>query len=383
MKFWSIPRVESNIVDYFSEAGFSDVQLENVALSFNGVRIEKAYLDKDPFNSASNITANLSWPSYLFGGKFKSIEIKTLNLSSVVDRPKDVLKFKHILSAPYLKHLTAQDITISNIIWDVALPQKAIRFNGKAKIIDADGVKKISGTLTPAQHDLSFNSQWSGHVNENGTFLIESTFNNLDTNSQTLQIKRGSGFLSLNGKGDVIKAIAQLDAGSGHMLRVPVKNISLILDQTDEGYPVTFRAQAVNLEETNIVGDFVFSEEIENQMFDLSLNINNQNKFIKILEQENILKNTSPKPYNAEPTNFKISYQAQDRFAGGPLPFIVKNDSDNIKGTFLIYPDNLDVRGALQSDKSTVNFIQHLFNTKDEQVSETSIRFDENLKALF
>ena len=58
-------------------------------------------------------------------------------------------------------------------------------------------------------------------------------------------------------------------------------------------------------------------------------------------------------------------------------------DNNKLNGTFLIYPDSLDVRGAAQGKKEAINFFQTLFNIADEKVSNDNIRFEENLKKLF
>ena len=384
MKFVTIPRAEHKIISLLEETGFDVVSTKEIAFTLNGLIIKQVFLDKDEFNNAENIDVFITWPSYLIGGDIGKITIETLQLSLVMNRPKDILSLKTYVTHDVLKKISSHHIDIKNLILDVALPQKALRFTGNVEVIkdiDRKGQNLIKANLNPSQHDLSFNSQWRVEVNKDD-FLMEAVFESLSAHSAIANLKRGSGFLTIAGGTDNVVTM-QIDAGSGQILDLPLRDVSFILNQTNRDYPATLRAKAANLENINLYGDFVFSNIAENQQFDLVAEIENPTEFVKAI------KNTKTSNFSIPQNPLRIAtrYQAKDRFANGPLPFAlnVQNQETNdneLNGTFLIYPDSLDVRGAAQGDQSAINFLGMLFNIDQSRIGDDSIRFDENLKNL-
>ena len=290
IKFIAIPRAEKNILSSFEQFGFKDITAENTKLSLKGIMIENLSLDKDGFNKAKNIRANISWPTYLIGGALSDIKIEQLSLSAVIDRPNDILHFKKYLTHKYLKNISNNNITIEALTIDVALPKKALRFNGDVNISKENdsGARVIKANINPSQHDLSFDSQWQAEVNKDGTFIIENLFSGLAANTPIGNIKRGTGFISFaRDKDDNLTITSQFDAGSGHILNFPFKDINFILTQTEQGYPATLRAKAAHINDVNLYGDFVFSKIPSKQQFDIVLDTHNPNKFINYLKQYN------------------------------------------------------------------------------------------------
>lgn len=383
VKFIALPRAEQNIITVFEQAGFKNVTTDSVNFSLDGLSIDSIALDKDGFNKAENIKAKIAWPKYIIGGSLNAITINTLNLSTVLDQPKDMLALKKFLNSSYLEKITEHNIKVQNLIIDVALPQKALRFSGNFESRNIDGQQTFKGELNPEQHEISFKSKWSGKIAPNKDFFIESIFDGLSVNTPVTNIKRGTGFLNFSGSQNDIDVTAQFDAGTGDLLNVPLQNISFILKQSEHGYPATLRAQAAQIKDVKLFGDFYFSEDVAHQNFDLALDMDNPNQFISHLSSKNILKNANASSISSTPMKLTSGYNAQDRFANGPLPFDLKTDNGALNGTFLVYPKELDVRGTAQGDFQTIKFIQTLFNIDDSQVSDGNIRFDENLKSLF
>gem|GEM_PF-2462479 len=386
-QFVALPKAQKNIVEYLTAAGFKSVTLNNAKISLNGLTIGNAVLDKDGFNKAKNITVSLLWPEYLFTANIKSIDIEALQISSVTNTPNDFLKYKNYIKINKLSDFPIETLNIEEITWDIATKNTALRINGDLHLNTQDDIKKIDANLNARQHDLSFNSQWSGTINSDKKMNIEGLYDSLNIKTNFLNVNRGTGWVSFEQKDETPKISAQMDAGSGHLLKVPVKNISLLLDQNGDSYPVILRAQSSSLENHNLYGDFSFSKTPEKQAFEILLKLDNPNKFVSTLRQQNILNDkTNNKVIPNTKTDIYLTYVPENRFIDGPLPFnlTTKNNEDRTvsNGTFLIYPNSLDLRGTIQGEPQIISLIETLFTIDPDNVSDGNLRLDENIKSL-
>ena len=84
IQFIALPKAQKNIVEYLTAAGFKSVTLNNVQISFNGLTIGNAALDKEGFNKAEDIIISLLWPEFLFTSNIKSIGIRSLTILSLI-----------------------------------------------------------------------------------------------------------------------------------------------------------------------------------------------------------------------------------------------------------------------------------------------------------
>lgn len=387
IQFIALPKAKNSIQNYLTSVGFKNAKINNIQFMINGINIPKITLDKENFNTASNIKAEIFWPSYLLNSKIKSIDVETLKISSVINNSKDVFAYKYIFNTAKINNLASQNIKIKKITWDIATPKSALRLEGDLTLKQTNNTKEIIGSLNAAQHELTLTSKWSGIIKSDGTFSVEGIYNGLGINTNALKLNRGTGWVTLNDQSKTKDIAAQLDAGSGNLFGVPIKNISFILSQDNESYPVSLRANAAGIDNVNLYGDFKVSPDIQKQSFDLALEMHNPNQFIHYLKQENVLKNnTIPKEYSKEETNIILAYKPENRFADGPFPFSlhVQQSSKNVlNGTFLIYPNNLDVRGTAQGEKDILSLLQTLFSIDEKNITDENIRFDENIKNLF
>lgn len=381
-----VPKALGKIENYFKDAGFHNVQTSNVQFKLSGINIAKIKLDKGGFNAANNVAVGIFWPTYLFTPHIKSIDIKTLSISSTANNPNDILRYQTSFDISHFSKINAETISIDLITWDIATPKTALRIEGDLHLKQDGDLKNIKANLKAAQHELGFTSLWSGTIQDSGDYNVESTFNDLNINTNSFIIKRGTGWVTLESKSQITNINAQLDAGSGNILNIPTKNISFILNQENDYYAVLTRANASDIQSVNLYGDFKFSNDIKNQAFELMLEIGSPNEFISYLKQQNILKNlTNGFSYPSNKINIELLYEPENRFADGPFPFslnVNKSNKNNLKGTFLIYPSNLDVRGTAQGDQDIINMLQTLFYINKDNISDKNIRFKENLKGL-
>jgi uncharacterized protein YxeA len=384
----AIPKAERNIQAALQDIGFKNTTIKAIKLNLNGINFKEIQLDKNGFNIISNLKADIFWPQYLFSSKIKAISIEEIKLSAVPNDVRYALKKINNIS----KTNIINNITIENIILDLALSNHALRFEGYLQIKDQnkdkkEGKKAVTGRLSAAQHEISFKSEWSGFINvENSDFEIDSIFSDLKINSTPLHLNRGSGWISYNSSNSENIISAQFDAGNGKILNIPAKNISLIIGQNKDTYPVLFRANAAGIQNVQLTGDFHYAHNVVNRKFSAMLNIPNTALFFNYLKAQKIIPESTKAPQNKiKHINTLMTYMPEKRFAGGPLPFdlsVKANLKNGLTGTFLIYPDSFDIRGTTEANTEVMNIIKALFPIPEENITDNIIRLDGNIKSL-
>lgn len=380
----AIPKAEKNIQAAINDLGFKTVQIEGTEFNLTGITIEHISLDNDGFNSISNLKANIFWPQYLFKSKINAIWIEEIKFSAVPSDMRYVLKKIGTTS----KNISIENIEVSKIIFDLAVSNYALRFEGNINIKNEDnGQKLIKANIFAQQYELSFNSEWSGTIDASTNNVeIDSIIEDLKINLQPLALNRGNGWLSYISKDNESTLSAQLDTGNGEIFSIPAKNISLIVGQDKAGYPVMFRANMAGIDNVQFTSDIHYAHNPAERKFSATLQIPDKNQFFDYLKTQNIIsKNTETPSSNIKQIDTLLSYMPDKRFADGPLPFdiSVKADfKDNLSGTFLIYPDSFDIRGTTEANTDMLDILNALISIPKENIADNVIRLDRNLKSL-
>ncbi len=377
-----IPRAEKIIISNLEEIGFKNISFSQTKPTFTGLKISSVQLDKDGFNSAENIKVNIYWPTYFLKPTTKNIIIDDLKISAVPSELKDILKILN--NANNISGILAQNIIIHKITYDLALDTKALRFEGRLMLKENDEQSHIlRAVFDGVQHELAFQSIWSGKINySNRNLTIDGTFENVKVNLPPTQINRGAGWFSYISNAEENELGMQITAGSGKFFDIPLQNLNFTLGRDDNGYPLLFRSNIIGIEDSKFMADFYYANQAANRKFRSELSIPNQNDFMKILEINRVI--TKTPNFDQEPpssVNAEIYYVAEKRFAGGPLPFDI-TFNQNMNGTILIYPDSLDVRGTIEGDENTINYLDALIGIPEENISNNVIRLDSNIKSL-
>lgn len=381
--FFALPQAKKQITTQLKNIGFPDAVIKKASLSLDGIHINEISLDQDGFNSIIGLSAEIFWPTYIFKKQIKSITIEHIKLSSVLDTPKDAIGISKNIEFSKLSDLPIHLINIKNITWDSATPKGAIRLQADTLIENNDGESNITTTISATQHQLSFSSQWKVKIKTPQEINIEGSIDQLSINYAPLNLHRGTAWLSYQRDNDEIALSAQLDGGNGKIFDVPAKNINLTIGKKNDYYPILFRAQASGIENVNFNADIHYADKIENQIFDLTLDIKNIVDFFTYLKQLNLI-NTSLEGFENKKTTILLNYLADKRFADGPIPFdlsIDQLDSNKVDGTFLIYPDSLDLRGTATSDPAFRNLLKSLFEISDDNITDDVIRIESNVKS--
>ena len=162
----------------------------------------------------------------------------------------------------------------------------AIRLESTLKMQTKNQKKAITASMTARQDQLTFNSQWSGIITDNALEL-DGTFDDFRLNYGPLNVNRGTGWISYQEKENKGNISGQLDAGNGQIFNIPTHNISLLLGQEADYYPILFRAQASGIEDVLLTVDMHASKHTERQAFHSALKIKNLNQFLTYLQNKN------------------------------------------------------------------------------------------------
>lgn len=376
----AIPKAEKNIANYLTNMGFKEVHIEGTQVNLTGLKIPDIKLDKDGFNVVKNTQIHIFWPTYFFRPEIKNIIIDEIAFSTLASDLKNLLK--GLNKKDIITENLAQNITIHKLIYDVALKQKALRFEGRLNLQEnEDQSHTLRATLDGIQHEVAFQSIWSGKINHgNDNFTLDGTFENIKIKSESFELNRGQGWLSYISDLSKNNLGMQINAGSGEFFKIPLQNLNVTLGQDQNGSPLLFRSNIIGIKNSKFTADFFYSHTPNQRKFQSKLFIPDQNKFLDVLKLNRVLDDL---PEFKEPPlkviDASFNYMTEKRFAGGPLPFDI-TINDNTSGTILIYPDSLDVRGNITGDQTTIDYLEMLINIPEEMMTENTIRIDDNLK---
>lgn len=375
-------KAQDTIETALKNLGFKEAHIEKTSIGLTSIHAQNITLDKDGFNQINSLKINLSWPDYLTHSQIKSIKIATFKVSSLSNDFTTLLAPKQEIFLEPLYDLPVDKITIKQVIWDTSTAQGAIRVEGSVIIQQQEQSKHIQASLTAAQHQLTMDSKWTGTLDKDGTLQLDGNISALNINYNPVRISRGSGWISVSANNNKKYISGQLDAGSGALFDIPTNNISLLIGKEEGYYPILFRAEASGIENVRLTMDMHLSAKPEETTFNTSLDIGNVSDFLNLLKQQKV-KPDLPDPKKIEQANILLTYMPERRFSGGPIPFdiqIKEKMKESLKGTFLIYPDSLDIRGTAEAEEDMVKFLKSLLSISDQNISGNVIRLDGNLK---
>lgn len=382
--FFALPKAKQQLSDHFQNIGLGTSQIDSATININGLYVKEILFDKDGFNHIKGLSAEIFWPSYIFKKDIKSVTIKKVQISNVVDTPQDILRSARRISATQLYNLPIEQVTIDNIILDTSTPRGAIRINAKTTLCKSSDGTEIKTTISGKQHQVSFSSNWKALIQNTTDINIEGTIDQLSINYAPLNLHRGTAWVSYNTQKDDTSLSAQLDSGNGKIFNIPAKNINLTIGKKDNYYPILFRAEASGINGVNLNTDIHYSQNTAEQIFDLNLNIDRLSDFVTYLKERELLKRPIDN-LNNKKTKLTIKYLADKRFADGPLPFDLNLSQDSekkLEGTFLIYPASLDLRGTANSEDDFRKLLLSFFDIPKENITDDTIRVESNLKSL-
>lgn len=378
----AIPKAEREIETQLSALGFKKIIIEQTRPTLTGLTFPNVKLDQDGFSALKNLKIQIFWPTYFFNRTVRNISIEEISFSVLPKELRQVIK--HHKNIQKIQNFSKHNITIDKIIIDLALKQKALRFVGNLKLLKRENSHAISANLEGLQNDIAFLSNWSGEINsESGKLQLDGVITDFKINTPPLNINRGQGWVSYGVTTANTNLAMQLDAGNGKLFGLPAKNISLLMGQDTNGYPIVFRSDIASLEEAKFSSDFYYTKDPAKRTFSANVNIPNQTALITLLKNQSVIDSSKTIDVkDVKSLQGSINYTPEKRFAGGPLPFDIQLNQKDLTGALLIYPDSFDVRGTMQGTTNIVGYLSNLLNIPDHNVTDETIRIDSNLKSL-
>ena len=380
--------VETRVTTTLAALGFPAPDIGQTSLSLSGAQMQDIRLDKDGFSTIETLDINFSWPVYLLSQQIDSLHISKIVHSDLSDEINlNVLLDQ--LSLDRIRDLPVQSLSIDLGQLNLSTDFGDIRTEAKILISTLkNGSKTIQAVAWAKQFQLGFQIPISGLIQEDGSFLFESTFNDGKLNVGPMRVSRMSGWASLEDKNGAERGAAfstQLDAGSADILGVPMQDLSIALSQSPHNSNGIFRAGLSGMPSIHISGDW--NQDKENIASNITVEFGkgeDTKALIKHLlpefDTDNIRKLTD------QPLLLTLQYLPERRFAGGPVPFditVTAPDADNglLSGNILIYPDTMDVKGSVFGNDEAVSDVMTLVSGKAQDLEDKTVRIDFNLKS--
>lgn len=373
----------TKITAILNEAGFQDVKIGELDYNGNGVQASSVTLDPYGFDKIAHLDIGLSWPSFIFGGKVKEIKVTGLTLSRKAADMRPVLQrtLTNLLDLPDYR------LVLEETMVDLGTPVGDLRFVINATIDppDKDGQKKITASVLANQYQLGFDSRWSGALDKEGKLDLAADIVDGKIHFGPLDITRFNGWISLGAGKQALSLQSQLNAGGAEIFDVPMQDVSLVSDASQAGSTIMFRSSMAGLKDVTLSSDLALSADGET--FDITLKGDNMGEFFKRIAAER--KNSTKIPeVLAKQASFRAvaAYQADRRFESGPLPFSLEGTSDSgkiISGNFLIYPEEMDIRGSAEIDPAMTKAMQSFFDINTDKLDKNFIRLDGDFESLF
>ncbi len=381
--FVAIPKAKDKIQTTLQSIGFSKAEATNIDFSLKGASIEKINFGTGGFNYIEGLKAEIFWPTFLINPTLDTLTIDKIQIISGSNPYKNLMRLRYRLTPSKINTIDLKKLSINKIIWDVPLAKSAIRFEANAQIEQEDINKKIIFSVKTIQHELAFESQWQGFINADNHFKLDGTFERLKINFAPLRINRGVGWVSYSNTQGEDNFSGEIEAGSGSLFKVPLKNIAATIGQNKDTHPLLFRAEAAGIEDVRLSADVTISQHTNKQNMQANLNIENLRDFVSFLEEKELIQNT-PIVGN-DKTKVNLIFLPERKFANGPLPFqasVTRQNKAELDGTLLLYPDTYDMRGTLNSNNEFIDILRSMTSLKDSQVNDNVIRIDENLRSF-
>jgi hypothetical protein len=376
-----IPTMGQNrLIDRLENAGFRGVTIGTISYDMGGLRAENVTLDPHGFDKVATIEARYSWPKFLSSGKVDEIKVSGLMLSRSGKETSLVMQ-------SLLQNLTRafeNRLIIDKAILDFTTLFGELRFTLDATVEPQTGdgaPQKVIARVAANQYQLGFVSNWSGTLSPEGALSMSAEIADGRLHFGPVEITRYAGWVTLEAGGEQFSLQSQIDAGGAATFKIPMQDISLVTDITGSANTVLFRSSMAGLNDVTLTSDWTRGQNKVNQ-FDVTLKGQNMQAFFERIAAERQGASIPDTFKQKTPFQVQATYQAERRFAGGPLPFSLEGTRGTEKmafGTFLIYPEQMDLRGSAEIDPALTKAIASFFDIKADHIDRNFIRLDADL----
>lgn len=335
-------------------------------------------LDEHGFNTIELLRVKFDGP----GLGLEDVRIDNARTSTTLNSMPDILE---LISGVH-KALPAGAVHMEKMVADFATPYGDIRFDITADIQPADkeGQRAIGAIIRARQYQLSFDSRWSGTIAPDGALKLDGDVLDGRLNVGQARLSRLNGWLSWQSHADENTKIAgQIDAGSGTVFDLPLRNITFTIGGNAQKMDMVFRTALTGSAPAEFSADLRLGGD--SKLFNMVLDIHDSAAFFSDIQT------LRPQPVppvlrDIGALRLHLDYQAARRFESGPYPFslrAISADADILTGNILIYPDTLELRGSAETDEDLAAAIQDYFSIADDKRTGGALRLDGKADSLF
>lgn len=371
---------QARLMTHLDGAGFEIIKIGSLSYDMGGLVAENITLDAHGFDTIAAINARYSWISFLTGSNVDEIKITGLSLSR---SGQDIqLTLQNIL-----KNLTRQynnRLIIENATLNLSTIFGELRFIIDASIepqTDKGDPQKIVASINTNQYQLGFASKWIGSLSADGALNMSADIADGRMHFGPIEITRYAGWVSLDAAAMKFSLQSQIDAGGAAIFNIPMQDISLVTDIAGSENTILFRSSMAGLKDVTLSSDWTRDKYKQNQ-FDVTLKGENMAAFFERLAADREDSTIPAALMKPSPFQIQALYQPDRRFAGGPLPFALQGQRGGDKmlfGNFLIYPEELDLRGSAEIDPELSKAFATFFHIDANQIDRNFIRLDSDL----
>ncbi len=360
------------------DAGFDRAYVRDISLSPTGIVAKGITLDSYGLDGVEEIRARINWLSFLLTGSLKQIEIKKLSasLSSGGLTVAGQKLVENLLDLPRYKI----DITDATIDMATDFGNITVMLDAHINREKNDKARDIRARLHGAQYQLGFDSTWEGKVAEDGSMDLSGNIAQGRMDMGPARISRFNGWAAVTLSKGSYTIQSQLEAGSASLDHIPLEKISLVTDHKPGQASVIFRAGVSGMPQTSLGLDYAQNNDTQN--FSATFKGDDLGTLLKRIGEDSKKTDAIPAPLlETKSFDFTATYQPDRGFAGGPLPFTVSwnTAAASANGNALLYPENYDIRGSIETDESMARALGVYFNIPKENINGRFIRLDGNV----
>lgn len=375
--------IESRIKQSVRSIGLEVYGIDKIDYTFNGIVAKNIKLDEYGLDQIDALKLNFSWISYLFSQKIDSVEIE----NAVISPSPAALKLMLHSTISNALNKKSYPVHFKNIIIDFETIAGVLRFYTDLTIdppLD-NQAQKVTFRLRADQYQLGLDNLWTGEIRNDGTLDIATQMDEARLVFGPWKVSRLSGWASLKLTQNNYHLQGQMDAGAATFFDLPLQDVGLVIDGKPGDNTASLRAFMAGHKDISLAMDG--SLTAKNQSFKVTLSGNNLQTFLKTTQTLYQKKQDIPAPFDVN-DRFTVTtqYEADKRFAGGPLPFSLSmkiDDKDMLNGHYLVYTQDQDLRGSLESTPQIIRAFGEYFNIDQDYLSGNFLRLDASFAHLF
>jgi len=384
LAFVKIPGIaKSKLESKLHAAGFPLAQVGSIDLGPSSLSAQSIKLDQYGFDEVKTLQADVNWINFMTSGDLNSLSLSGVKLGRDASTigPDVRQMIGNLLLLPGYR-VSVNDATI-DITTDFG--EIRVTMEGTVQPDPETSQHIINARVQSSQFQLGFDSTWKGTLSAETGLDLSAEIVDGRLNIGPLRVSRYNGWAGIAMKDAGYTLESQMDAGSATFMDVPLQNLSLVTSYGAGMTNIIFRSGISGMPDVLFTADLLRNDT--GPVFTAALSGQNLGMFLDYIEEATGRpKEIRPELVDFASFRFKMDFESDKRFVGGPLPFFIglaSNDQSVMQGNILVYPDTLEVRGSLETSDELALAFQDYFKISSENMRQNYIRLDGDLRRFF